>query len=112
MPANDEGTIIESTRRMISAAMDLNGIRAEEIAAILFAVTPDLDRAFPARAARELGLGSVPLLDFASPRVKGDLPRMVRMLLLWNTGVEQERIRHAYLGEARNLRPDLAGGGV
>ncbi len=111
VPANDESAIIESTRLMISAAMETNGIRAGEIAAILFTVTSDLDRAFPARAARELGLGSVPLLDFVSPQVPGDLPRLVRMLLLWNTDLEQDHIQHVYLGEARSLRPDLAGPG-
>jgi len=93
---------------MISAALDANGIAPGDIAAIMFAVTPDLDKAFPAAAARELGLTSVPLLDFVSPCVDGSMPRVVRMLLLWNTDRTQDQIRHVYMGEAQALRPDLA----
>jgi monofunctional chorismate mutase len=93
---------------MISEALELNAIQPEQIAAILFAVTPDLDAAYPARAAREMGLRHVPLLDFVSPDVKGGMAMVVRMLLLWNTDVEQGRLRHVYLGDAGKLRPDLA----
>ena len=35
------------------------------------------------------------------------MPRCIRALVLWNTELPAERIRHVYLGEARALRPDL-----
>lgn len=107
VPKNDEQSVLEHTRLMIADAVKANAIRPEDMAAIMFATTPDLDAAFPARAARELGLVAVPLLDFISPDVKGSMPRVVRMLLLWNTDVDQSQVVHIYLGDARKLRPDL-----
>jgi chorismate mutase len=41
--------------------------------------------------------------------VPGSLPRCIRVLLLWNTRVPQNDVVHVYQGEARSLRPDLAG---
>jgi len=50
----------------------------------------------------------VPLLDMVSPAVAGAMPRLVRMLLTWNTDLEQSAVKHIYLGEAESLRPDWA----
>mgnify|MGYP005857439831 CR=1 FL=1 len=107
VPSNDRRTILEATRTLLSTALKTNDILPDDIAAIMFAVTPDLDKAFPAAAAREMGLTNVPLLDFASPAVEEAMPRVIRMLLLWNTDRAQEQIRHVYLGDAEALRPDL-----
>lgn len=106
---NSETEILSAAREMVSRAIEANGIVASDIVSIVFAVTPDLDRAFPARAAREMGLVHVPLLDTVSPPVKGSMPRLIRMLLIFNSGLKQEDVKHVYLGEARALRPDLAG---
>ncbi|NPV71124.1 MAG: chorismate mutase [Firmicutes bacterium] len=109
--ANENHMILESTGQMISAALELNHIQPEDIAAIMFAVTPDLDKAFPAAAARGMGLTGVPLLDFVSPDVEAGMRRVIRMLLLWNTDKNQDEVRHVYLGEAQRLRSDLASPG-
>ncbi|MEK7866273.1 MAG: chorismate mutase, partial [Planctomycetota bacterium] len=69
--------------------------------------TPDLDADFPARAARQMGWASVPLLCAQEIAVPGAPPRIVRVLLLVNTDLAQEDVRHVYLGEAKKLRPDL-----
>ncbi len=71
-------------------------------------MTPDLDAAFPATAARSLGWNDVALLDAQAPGVAHDVPRCIRVLIHWNTERVQEEIRHVYLRDARALRPDRA----
>jgi len=104
---NSAAEILSRTRTMVQTAIQANGVAPEDIVSIVFVVTPDLDAVFPARAAREMGLAGVPLLDMVSPSVRGAMPRLVRMLLTWNTDRDQGSLAHVYLGEAEALRPDL-----
>jgi chorismate mutase len=112
--ANTEPAILAATAEMVSAALAANSIQPDDIVSIIFTVTPDLDAAFPARAARELGLTAAPLLDMVSPSVPGALKGVVRMLLTWQTPAEQSPpmpIQHVYLGQTRQLRPDWSSAG-
>jgi chorismate mutase len=104
---NSAEEILSRTRAMVQTALQANRVAPEDIVSIVFVVTPDLDAVFPARAAREMGLAGVPLLDMVSPDVKRAMPRLVRMLLTWNTDRDQGSVTHVYLGEAEALRPDL-----
>ncbi len=111
VPANTADAILSATRTLLETALRANGLQPADLVSIVFALTPDLDAAFAARAAREAGLVDVPLLDVVSPAVPGSMPRVVRMLLTCATATPRDSIRHIYLGEARALRPDLAGPG-
>lgn len=106
--ANEAGSILAATRKLLQEMVEVNGIKTEDIGAVYFTATQDLDAAFPAKAARELGWLDVPLLDAAQIAVPGSLPRCIRVLLLWNTERSQQEIIHVYQGKARELRPDLA----
>lgn len=100
--------VLAATRTLLRAIMDRNGIQdPAELAALIFTVTEDLVSAFPAEAARQLGMNRVPLLSAREVPVPGALPRVIRILALWNTETPPEAIRHVYLGEAQRLRPDL-----
>ncbi len=107
----DEDTpkaIHEATRELLLKILQANGIKDHsEIAAIIFTVTEDLSSAFPAEAARQLGMNRVPLLSAREVPVPGSLPRVIRVLALWNTTRSPEEVRHVYLREATRLRPDL-----
>ena len=105
--SNDAQTILSATGELLKEMVSSNGILVEDIAAVLFTTTEDLDAAFPAKAARLLGWQQVPLLDAREIPVPGSLPRCVRVLLLWNTDVPQCKVSHVYQREARKLRPDL-----
>ena len=109
---NTAQAIGEATGALLEEMVAANGIRPEEVAAAYFTVTPDLDAAFPATAARALGWQYVPLLDACEIPVPGSLPRCIRVLVLWNTDRAQQEIVHVYQGEATRLRPDLAPGRV
>ena len=106
--SNDAESILKRTRELLGEMVSLNNIRIQDIAAAFFTVTEDLDAAFPARAARDLGWRHVPLLDAREVPVAGSLPRCIRVLLLWNGDVPQEGVIHVYQREAQELRPHLA----
>lgn len=105
--ANTAAAIGEATKELVQRMMDENAIRADAIASMIFSVSEDLNAAFPAEAARELGLHQVPLLCTREINVPGSLPRCIRVLMHVNTDLPQEAIHHVYLGEAQALRPDL-----
>ncbi len=105
---NTRDAILDATCELLETLVRMNDICVEDIASVIFTVTPDLDAAFPASAARSLGWTHVPLLDVAAPRVSNDLARCIRVLIYWNTDRAQQDISHVYLRDARRLRPDLA----
>lgn len=106
---NSERSILDASSELLRAILAANGLGPEHLISILFTLTHDLDAAHPARAAREMGLTDIPLLDAQQPRVQGDLPRCIRVMLHCETELARPEIKHIYLGEAKRLRPDLSG---
>jgi chorismate mutase len=104
---NAKVSITTATRRLLERIVDANNLAIEDVASVVFTATPDLDAAYPARAAREMGWVNVPLLCMQEMAVTDSLPRCVRVLVHWNTDLSPDQIRHVYLGQARTLRPDL-----
>ena len=107
--ANDPASITHGTAELLRVLADLNHLMPEDIAYIWFTVTPDLDAAFPADAARAaLGWTDVPLICGREIPVPGALGMCVRVLIAWNTARAQREVRHAFLHGARVLRPAWA----
>ena len=104
--ANQQESILAATRELLTRIVEANGLDVDDIASAIFTATSDLDAAPPARAAREMGWTSVPLLCMQEMAVAGALARCIRVLIHWNTDLPQDRIHHVYLGGARVLRPD------
>ena len=48
---------------------------------MLFTATPDLHSEFPALAARQLGIGDVPLLCTQELDIAGAMPRVIRVMV-------------------------------
>lgn len=94
---------------LLTALLAANGIREEDLAAVFFSLPPELEELRAAQVARQLGWKLVPLFETRQPVRSDDLPRCLRVMLLWNTDRAQSEVRHVYLGEAARLRPDLAG---
>jgi prephenate dehydratase len=105
---NSPAAILAATTELLQTLSAANNLQPEEIASIIFTVTPDLNAAFPAQAARALGWTMVPLLDTTEIDVPGALPHCIRVLVDWNTDLPPYAIRHVYLRDAVRLRPDLA----
>lgn len=106
--ANDRLEILARTRELLEVLVRLNDLRSEDVASIWFTVTADLDAEFPAFAARELGWTDVPLMCGREIPVSGALGKCIRVLITWNTEKAQSEIRHAFLHDARSLRPAWA----
>ena len=103
------GAILLATRELLDQIMKENaGMRTEDIASAFFTLTADLSATYPALGARQMGWEAVPMLCAKEIPVPDSLPRVVRVLVHWNTDVPQSEIRHVYLHEAATLRPDLS----
>lgn len=100
--------IAAGVRELLDALVAENRIRPQDVAGIWFTATPDLTAAFPAAAVRSPGWERVPLLCAVEMAVPDGPPRCIRVLVLVNTPVGQDEVRHVYLRGARALRPDLA----
>lgn len=106
--ADDPDLILAATRELLEEILAQNeAMRPKDIASIFFTVTDDLASTFPAQAARQMGWALVPMLCAREIPVPNSLPRVIRVLVHWNTDLPQEQIRHVYLREAVKLRPDL-----
>lgn len=106
--ANNPEAIRAATGRLLGEITKQNSFDAAAIAAAFFTVTDDLDAAFPASGAREIGWADVPMLCHREISVPGSLPRVVRVLLLVNAPASVKSFRPVYLGATKSLRPDLA----
>lgn len=106
-PADSPAAIDAAARALLREMVDRNGIAADAVVAIWFTQTPDLTAAHAATSARKLGWRHVPLLGAQEAPVQGQMPRVVRALLIAELDVNPTSVRHVYLGVTRELREDL-----
>ena len=106
--ADEPELILQATRELLEEILIENeGMIPEDVASAIFTVTDDLASTFPAQGARQMGWGLVPMLCAREIPVPNSLPRVIRVLVHWNTDLPQDQITHVYLREAVKLRPDL-----
>jgi chorismate mutase len=106
--ADEPDLILQATRELLEEILEENpGMKLEDIGSAWFSVTEDLISTFPAQGARQMGWGLVPMLCAREIPVPNSLPRVIRVLVHWNTETPQSEITHVYLREAVKLRPDL-----
>jgi chorismate mutase len=99
--------ISDRTRELLRELFDRNGVAHDDLISILFTATGDLVSLFPAAAARDLGLGDVPLLCARELDIVGSTPRCLRVLVHLATDKARAELHHVYLHGARTLRDDL-----
>lgn len=100
--------LLASTRELLGQVLETNALQLEDLISVWFTVTPDLHSEFPAVAARELGMGDVPLMCTQEMDVTGAMPRVVRVMAHVSTPLARGEITHVYLRGAVSLRRDLA----
>jgi chorismate mutase len=106
--ANTSEAIRAATRELLLALAEANGFHPDDLASILFTVSPDLTADYPAWAARQLGWVEVPMLCAQEIAVPDGMARCIRVLVHWNTEKRPDEVRHVYLHAAVKLRPDRA----
>jgi chorismate mutase len=105
--------VLSATRELLLAILEANPtLEPEDIASVFFTLTDDLRSVYPAQAARELGWEDVPLMCAQEIPVQGSLPTCIRVMIHWNTSLDQKDVHHVYLRGAVRLRPDLVQPGM
>ena len=94
---NSAEAILDATEEMLHWLIEQNGIEEDDVASVLFTSTPDLNAAFPAKAARNMGWRHVALMGFQEIDVPEGLKMCIRVLIHWNTEKSNLELKHAFL---------------
>ena len=106
--SDDPALIRVAARELMEEILKRNQITDfDDVISAVFTTTEDLVSAFPAEAARAMGMNQVPLLCAREIPVPGSMPRCIRVLLHVNSNRTPKEMEHVYLREAQRLRPDL-----
>ena len=101
---NTSEAIIEATTELLKSLIEATDVQLDDIAAVQFTSTVDLDAEFPALSARKIGWTNVALLGSVEVDVVGTTEKCIRVLLLVNTDKSPQDIQFRYLKGAANLR--------
>lgn len=105
---NSQKAIWQASQFLITEIMSANQIPPESVGAIIFSCTKDLTAAFPAAGVRQLpNFQYLPLFDTQEMDVEGSMPMCIRALVLADIDKDLHEVCHIYLGDAKQLRPDL-----
>jgi len=103
-PAEMESAVCELLNEIFTA----NALEIDDLISILFTSTPDLTSEFPAKTARSLNLGNVPLICAVEIDVQGSLPKTIRVMVHAHSERSLDEITHIYRRGAKALRRDIA----
>jgi chorismate mutase len=98
----------EAVTELLSAIFAENEISHDDLISIHFTSTTDLVSDFPAKSARSLDLGLIPLICSTEIPVPGSLPRVIRVMVHAYSKRSHAEIVHIYRRGAEVLRRDLA----
>ena len=107
LSADDAEEMREAVSELLAAMLRVNDLGEDPMVRILLTGTPDIHSAFPAAAARSLGLTDVPLLCAQELDVHGAVRLAVRVLIHADLPQSRADIQHVYLRGAEVLRQDL-----
>jgi len=108
LDSDDRDHLLVSVEELIREIFAQNEVDTDRLVSMILTATPDLHSEFPALAARQLGIGDVPLLCAQEIDVNGAMPRVIRVMVHIESDVPRSEIRHVYLRGAAALRRDLA----
>ena len=103
---NTRASIFAATQELIRKMIEANELRETEVAAAFLTTTQDLNAAFPATAAREMGWNNTAFMCGHEMAVPNSLPRCIRVLILVNTDKEPQELVNVYLKGAVDLRAE------
>lgn len=106
--ADGRQEILDGTAELVTKVLERNRLSTDDVISVIFSATPDLRAEFPALAARSLGFQDVPLLCCCELAVPGAMPRVIRLMMHVETGLNRAEVQHVYLRGAKALRLDIA----
>ncbi len=102
---NTKEAILDATRELLEKLVEANDVSADDIAAVTFSTTKELNAEFPAVAARvHMGWTEVAMMCGHEMYVPGGQERCIRVMILINTDKRPEELERIYLRGAANLR--------
>lgn len=104
---NTAEDILSNTRFLLEKIIETNKLDIDSITAVFFSCTKDITAAYPAKAARELGITHASLMCLQEMHVEGSLNKCIRICVFYDENLGQSSVKHIYLNEAVILRPDL-----
>jgi chorismate mutase len=106
---NQEDEIVSSTEDLLKKMIELNNITPESVASVFISTTDDITAVFPAKAVRKFKDWTyVPVMCMREIPVPGSLKMCIRVMMHVNTNINQNKLNHVYLKEAKMLRPELS----
>jgi chorismate mutase len=107
LDVDDRDHLLERVQELLTEMFEANGIANDDLISILFTATDDVHSAFPALAARKLGMGDVPLICARELDIVRAKQRCIRVMVHFNSQRSRSELHHIYLQDARDLRDDL-----
>ena len=108
LKGDDSAEMEDAVCELLNEIFEVNQIAREDLISILFTSTPDWNSEFPAKTARSLELGSVPLICAVEVNVAGALERTIRVMIHAHSELTLDQARHIYRRGAEVLRRDIA----
>ena len=106
---NTKDSIQEKAVKVFNAAVEKNGIKADDVVSLQWTMTSDLDAMNPATALRlgkpAIDVSEIPLFCSQEAQIQGGRPKVIRLLL---TAYMENKPAHIFLDGAEALRPDIA----
>lgn len=100
--------ILNETKILVETIIRQNDLSIEDIISMIFTMTNDLDAVYPSVAVRDLlDIFDTPLLNFEEKYIQGSLRKCIRVMVNINSEKTKSDIKHVYLNNAKNLRPDI-----
>lgn len=100
---NTASSIINQSKILLEEIIRTNKLDKKEIKCILFTATQDIDKAYPALAARYIGLNDTALICLNEMLVEGQMQGVIRTTVFYNDDINKTDI---YLGKTKSLRKD------
>lgn len=100
---NTASSIINQSKILLEEIIRVNKLDKKEIKCILFTATQDIDKAYPALAARYIGLNDTALICLNEMLVEGQMQGVIRTTVFYNDDINKTDI---YLGKTKSLRKD------
>ena len=102
--SNTKEAILEATKELLGELAAANDLKTNDIAAVFFTTTQDLNAEFPAVAARQMGWEHAALMCGHEMNVPDGQSKCIRVLILLNTDKAPQELKTRYLKGAKNLR--------
>ena len=104
---NTKDEILNKTEILLKEINKLNNISNDNIISIIFTMTKDLNKVYPAVAARNIGIVQAGLLCHQELDIEGSIEKCIRVMYTCEVDFKQKDVKHIYLDGAKFLRPDI-----